>query len=81
LFFLIIRFVTSNQRKVRFEVHLGELWSVDSRQLTIIRSTSTRLQAPGVIADNPIVLLELEETFSYIKILLAAKLFFDSSHP
>ena len=57
---LIIRFVSSNQGKVRFEVHLGELWTVDSRLpagcglSTIIRSTSIRLQAPGVIADNHI---------------------------
>jgi hypothetical protein len=34
---LIIRFVTSTQRKVRFEVPLGELWSVDSRLSTIIQ--------------------------------------------
>jgi hypothetical protein len=40
---MIIRFVTSNQRKIRFEVQLGELWSVDSRLSTIIRSNSTRL--------------------------------------
>ena len=31
-----IRFFTSNQRKIRLEVHLDELWSVDCRPWTII---------------------------------------------
>ncbi len=48
---LIIRFFTTSQRKKRIDVQLDELWTVDcglpaDRGLsTIIRSTSTRLQA------------------------------------
>ncbi len=45
---LIIRFFTTSQRKKRIDVQLDELWTVDlvCRGLsTIIRSTSTRLQA------------------------------------
>ncbi len=36
------------------DVQLDELWTVDCDLSTIIRSTSTRLQATGKIADNPI---------------------------
>ena len=49
--FLIIRFFSTSQRKKRIDVKLDELWTVDlglpaDRGLsTIIRSTSTRLQA------------------------------------
>jgi hypothetical protein len=35
---LIIRFFPTNQRKKRFDVQLGELWTVDRGQSTIIRS-------------------------------------------
>ena len=35
---LIIRFFTTNQRKKRFEVQLGEQWTVDCGLSTIIRS-------------------------------------------
>ncbi len=48
---LIIRFFTTSQRKKRIDVQLDELWTVDlglpaDRGLsTIMRSTSTRLQA------------------------------------
>ncbi len=49
---LIIRFFTTSQRKKRIDVQLDELWTVDYGLSTIIRSTSTRLQATGKIADN-----------------------------
>jgi hypothetical protein len=51
---LIIRFFTTSQRKKRIDVKLDELWTVDCGLSTIIRSTSTRLQATGKIADNHI---------------------------
>jgi hypothetical protein len=42
---LIIRFFTTSQRKKRIDVQLDELWTVDCGLSTIMRSTSTRLQA------------------------------------
>lgn len=35
--YLIIRFFTTNREKKRFEVQLGELWTVDLGLSTIIR--------------------------------------------
>jgi hypothetical protein len=42
-------------KEIRFEVQLSELWSVDSRLLTIIRSNSNDFLATGNIADNHII--------------------------
>ena len=42
-FYLIVRLVTNDQRKIWFEVQFDKRWSVDSRLSSIIRNNSTRI--------------------------------------
>ena len=66
-FNLIIRFVTSNQRKIRFEVHFNELWSMYCRLSTIIRSNSNNILATVMIADNQKIQIQFKELHVFDK--------------
>ena len=53
--YLILRFLTTPlAREKRFEVQLGELWTVDCGLSTIIRSYKWSRLATRMIADNQI---------------------------